>query len=244
MVLEQYRADVVHRMEASVPHYHVEIILCLVLISLTGGLFTVMAYLTTYVTEYDLESYNAGYAQVTVGYAFSVLAVILGFLDQAYLVKTHDDILWRMYVCCCLGGLVMLLPLVFPSSLYICWIATTCYMFFNGPLYGYLYDWMNRLTYTTETGTALLTFGMNAGSAIVIVTVIGIWYNLGAGPVSLIYCGIVTMWIPLPLLWIAQYQSYRKDIQASWKAQQGKALDTRGAYEVIPDSEQPSSMDF
>jgi fucose permease len=226
-------ASVVTRMEASVPHYRVEFFLCMAMVLLAGGLFTVMAYLTTYVEDLDLESYDEGYAQVTVGYAFSVIGVVLGFLDQAYFVKNHHDLLVRMLVCCFLGGAVMLLPVIFPDSLTVLWFSTTAYMFFNGPTYGYAYDWMNRLTYTTDRGTAIVTFGVNA-PAFVVVAVIGIWYTGGVGPVTLMYCGVVTMWLTIPCLWIGQYQSYRRDVKAI-----DLSSDRRGSYEAIPDHDEP-----
>ncbi len=222
----------VKRMEAAVPHYHVEIVLCVIMISITGGLFTLMAYLTTYVQDLNLESYDAGYAQVTVGYAFSVIAVAAGFLDQANNIQNQEQLFKRLLLCTFFGGAVMIFPLIFPDSLVVLWISTTVYMTLNGPTYGYTYDWMNRLTYTSETGTAIVTFGMNASAAIVVVIVVAIWYTFGAGPMTLMYSTVLSMWLAIPLLWLAQHLSYRKDVIHS-----SQTNDRRGNYQPIPDDD-------
>lgn len=229
--------EAVPNAEESVPHYYVEIVLCVIMVLIIGGLFTVMAYLTTYAEERGLESYNAGYAEVTIGYVCSVIAIIPGFLDQAYYITCQQDIRNRLYLFALLGGGVMVFPILFPDSLIVLWLSTSLYMTLNGPMYGYLYDWMNRLTYTTETGTAILTMGMNAGAAIVIVFVMWVWSFVGS--ITLMYCGLLTMWLTVPFIWLAERVSYRKDIQ-------GKAVtqDQRGNHQPIPNHDMPLSDDL
>lgn len=54
-----------------------------------------------------------------------------------------------------------------PSSAKMAWVGIIIYGVGNGPAIGYTFDLNNRITIPSETGLAVVTFGINAGASVV-----------------------------------------------------------------------------
>ena len=75
----------------------------------------------------------------------------------------------------------MLLMLVWPDSPLCFWLGLALYGLGNGPCIGYCYDLNNRLTVPSETGMAVVMFGLNFGASLVPYGAAMLWDHTVAG---------------------------------------------------------------
>ncbi len=236
-------AEHCERGHVSAPHYYVEIILAIVLLAYTGGEYTLLSYLTTFAVDIDIESYDSAYYQATVSWFLVFVGMILAILDQSrelpdghehpvvkqpessspwsipniFSAVTNDTLPAKIMFCLFIDGLCMFaftLPWIRQSKVAF-WISTCIFSVFNGPIFGYSMDWLNRATYATEYSTGIAMTGVNAGASAGILFTLLCWYGLGMGVWSVIYVAGAMTWIVIPLVWYSRYLSYRVEVNPS-----------------------------
>ena len=189
----------------AVLHYYVEIVISIMVFCFIGGKVTTTAYLSTYVLQTGLLSTHQGSVLILVLWLSITVGRLAGVQDQRYL--TNKTLPIHLSVLCLGGFLSMLLIMRFPQGTNSLWIGFAFYGLFNGPCVGYCYDLNNRITYPTEISMSIVMFGLNFGAAFVPYITTLIW-NQGAGPQALIITTLLSMAIPLPLLWTTKFLSY------------------------------------
>lgn len=199
---------------AESPHYHVEMVIAMMVFCYIGGKVTTTAYLGSYVSETDIISSTAGARLILVLWIAITVGRLAGVIDQSFL--TNKTLPIHLSLLSTGGVLSMLLILWYPNSKDMLWVGVAFYGLFNGPCVGYCYDWNNRITYPSEASMAIVMFGLNFGASLVPYTTTLIW-NHGGGPETLIVMVFLSMLVPLPLLHITRYLSYDPAINPRMK---------------------------
>ncbi len=195
------------------PHYYVEIIIAIVVMLLYGGETLVTSYLQPYVKNLDIESISTAKYQLVVMWGVAFVSRLIGIYDQAYLL-TNKNILWHIDIFLVIG-IASLIPIVVNlESSTALWYGLAFYGFAFGPLVGYVYDWLNRSTSVSETSTAIVVFGMNVGTSLVLYVTTEIW-NLEDSAVIMFYATLFTVIVPMPLLHLSRYLSYVPEINSN-----------------------------
>jgi predicted MFS family arabinose efflux permease len=192
-----------------IPHYHVEIVIALMVFSFIGGKVAITAYLATYVDETDVIKDERGTYLVLVLWIAITVGRLAGVYDQRFL--SNKTLPMHLTVFCVGGFLSMSLIIWFPSNPQALWIGIAFYGLFNGPCVGYCYDLNNRMTHPSEASMSIVMFGLNFGASLIPYVTSMIW-DLGGGPRTLILVTFATMLIPLPLLHLTKYLSYDSKI--------------------------------
>jgi fucose permease len=192
-----------------IPHYHVEIVIALMVFFFVGGKVTTTAYLATYVDETDVIRDERGTYLVLVLWIAITVGRLAGVYDQRFL--SNKTLPIHLTVFCVGGFLSMLLILWFPRNSQALWIGVAFYGLFNGPCVGYCYDLNNRMTHPSEASMSIVMFGLNFGASLIPYVTSMIW-DMGGGPRALILVTFATMFVPLPLLRLTKYLSYDSTI--------------------------------
>jgi len=187
------------------PHYNVEMIIAIMVFCFVGGKVTMTAYLTSYVDETEVIGEDRETALILVLWLAITIGRLAGVQDQRFL--TNKTLPSHLTFFAIGGTLSMLLIAWFPSSAKSLWIGVGFYGLFNGPCVGYCYDWNNRITYPSEKSMSIVMFGLNFGASLVPYITSYAWTN-GGGPSVLIIVTLLTMFIPLPCLYLTRYLSY------------------------------------
>jgi predicted MFS family arabinose efflux permease len=188
-----------------IPHYHVEIVIAIMVFFFIGGKVTTTAYLATYVNETDVLKDEKGTYLVLVLWIAITVGRLAGVHDQRFL--SNKTLPIHLTIFCVGGFLSMLLIIWFPKNSQALWIGVAFYGLFNGPCVGYCYDLNNRMTHPSEASMSIVMFGLNFGASLIPYVTSMIW-NMGGGPRALIQVTFATMLIPLPLLHLTKYLSY------------------------------------
>lgn len=192
-----------------IPHYHVEIVISIMVFFFIGGKVAITAYLATYVDETDVIKDEKGTYLVLVLWIAITVGRLAGVYDQRFL--SNKTLPIHLTVFCVGGFLSMLLIIWFPNNSQALWIGVAFYGLFNGPCVGYCYDLNNRMTHPSEASMSIVMFGLNFGASLIPYVTSVIW-DLGGGPSALILVTFATMLIPLPLLHLTKYLSYDSKI--------------------------------
>jgi predicted MFS family arabinose efflux permease len=208
------------------PHYNVEIVIACMVFCFIGGKVSMTAYLKTYVDDTGVLSTGDASYLILVFWIAITIGRLAGVQDQRFV--TNETLPLHLTILCIGGFLSMLLILWFPDSADCLWIGIAFYGLFNGPCVGYSYDWNNRTTYPTEKSMSIVMFGLNFGASLVPYLTAVIW-NHGGGPMTLIVVTFLSMFTPLPLLYITKYLSYDPVINPYMKT----------SYAELPQDEQP-----
>jgi MFS family permease len=194
------------------PHYYVEILIALTVMLIYGGETLVTSYLTTYVESEGVETSDTAKYQLVAMWGVAFFSRILGILDQAYQI-TNNNILWHTYIFLAFG-IVSILPIVINTeSSTVLWVGLSCYGFAFGPLIGYVYDWLNRSTAVSETSTAIVVFGMNVGTSLVLYVTTEIW-SLADNAVVMFYVVLISVILPIPFLHWSRLLSYIPEVNS------------------------------
>lgn len=207
------------------PHYHVEIVIGLMVFCFIGGKVTSTAYLDTYIDETGVVDSTHEAAVVFVLWIAITIGRLAGVYDQRFL--TNKTLPVHLSVFCVGGFLSMLLILWFPNNSQSFWVGVAFYGLFNGPCVGYCYDLNNRITYPTENSMSIVMFGLNFGASLVPYLTTLVWNTFG-GPKTLIVVVFLSMFLPLPLLHVTKYISYDPAVNPRLKH----------AYSSIPTDEE------
>jgi fucose permease len=176
---------------------------------MAGAKVTLIAYLPTYVEQTEVIDPHTSSKLLLSFWIWVTLGRFLGIQDLRFIT---NDTLPSHYVLLSLCGLVAsALILIYPKSSQCLWIGVSAYGAFNGPLLGYCYDYANRLTYPTEESMAIVMFGLNTGASLVPFFTTLAWRSL-FGPRALILVLILSMFLPLPLLWLAKHLKYTREV--------------------------------
>ena len=146
---------------------------------------------------------------------------------------TTETLPWKIISCLVTGSFAMLLftlPYLRHCN-WMFWIATSIFSLSNGPLVGYVLDWLNRTTYATEFATGIALSGVNIGPpAMLLVTLIS-WYGFDLGMWAVIYCAVTVPLIGVPLIWYSRTMSYRSEVNPKYDS--NKDID-RDRYQYMP----------
>jgi predicted MFS family arabinose efflux permease len=197
-----------------IPHYHVEMVIALMVFCFIGGKVTMTSYLDSYVDDTGLMSDSNEEFLILVLWIAITIGRLAGVYDQRFL--TNKTLPVHLTLWCIGGAMAMLLILWFPNSVDCLWIGIAFYGLFNGPCVGYCYDWNNRITYPTEISMSIVMFGLNFGASLVPYLTATIWNN-GGGPTTLMVMTFLSMSLPLPLLHISKYLSYDPAVNPTLK---------------------------
>jgi predicted MFS family arabinose efflux permease len=200
--------------KGKVPHYHVEIVIAIMVFCFIGGKVTSTAYLDTYIDDTNVISTSHEAAAVFVLWIAITIGRLAGVYDQGFL--TNKTLPEHLSILCVGGFCAMLLILWFPKNSTAFWVGIAFYGLFNGPCVGYCYDLNNRITYPTEKSMSIVMFGLNFGASLVPYITTLVW-NHGGGPISLIVTIFLSMFIPLPLLYTTKYLSYDPSVNPRMK---------------------------
>ena len=190
---------------AESPHYHVEIVIAIMVFFYIGGKVTITAYLGSYVSDTDILTADQGARLILVLWIAITVGRLAGVIDQGFL--TNKTLPIHLSLLSTGGVMSMLLILWYPDSKDILWIGVAFYGLFNGPCVGYCYDWNNRITYPSEISMSIVMFGLNFGASLMPYCTTLAWNN-GGGPQTLIVVIFLSMLLPLPLLHVTKYLSY------------------------------------
>ena len=196
------------------PHYHVEMVISLMVFCFIGGKVTSTAYLDTYVDETGVIEVSMESRLVLVLWIAITIGRLAGVQDQRFL--TNKTLPIHLSVLCLGGLLSMLIIIWFPNNASALWVGVAFYGLFNGPCVGYCYDLNNRITYPTEKSMSIVMFGLNFGASLVPYITTLIW-GRGGGPKTLIYVIMISMTLPFPLLHVTKYLSYDPTVNPSIK---------------------------
>jgi fucose permease len=199
------------------PHYHVEMVIGLMVFCFIGGKVTMTSYLETYVDDKDILTDTQAEWLIMVLWIAITIGRLAGVYDQRFL--TNRSLPIHLTLFCIGGALSMLLILWFPDNADCLWIGIAFYGLFNGPCVGFCYDWNNRITYPTEASMSIVMFGLNFGASLVPYITAYVWDYLGGGPMTLMVMTFLSMSLPLPLLYTTKYLSYDPQINPLLKNQ-------------------------
>jgi len=194
--------------DAVIPHYHVEIIIAVVVFFLVGGKVAMTAYLNDYVTETKVIDGVYANAVVLVLWLSIACGRLLGIWDQ----RTLTDESCQNHLLVLLVSSVLMLCLIvsdYTSAMKL-WIGVGLYGFVSGPCVGYCYDLLNRFTYPTELSMSIVMFGTNFGASVVPFAVPLIWAASSFGPKALMITVLLCSMAPIPLVLLAAYVRYPK----------------------------------
>jgi len=208
------------------PHYYVEMVISVMVFCLVGGKVAITAYLEAYVDDTGIIPASQETYLILVLWVMITIGRLAGVQDQRFL--TNATLPTHLSFFLIGGTLSMLLVLWFPTSATCLWIGVAAFGLFNGPCVGYCYDWNNRITYPSEKSMSIVMFGLNFGASLVPYIVSYCW-NIGGGPTTLTVVSLLTMLIPLPLMYWTPYLSYDTGINPMMK----------NAYTTIPQADTP-----
>ena len=195
------------------PHYRVEMVISVMVFCFIGGKVTTTAYLSTYVAETAVITTREGSILILVLWLAITVGRLAGVQDQRFL--TNQTLPQHLSMFCTGGFLAMLLVFLFPHSSDALWIGVAAYGLFNGPCVGYCYDLNNRITYPSEKSMAIVMFGLNFGASLVPYITSVAWSRGGAQ--TLVLSTLVSMFVPLPLLFLTKYLSYDPNVNPLMK---------------------------
>ena len=190
-------------------HYNVEMNIAIMVFWVIGGGVTLNAYLDTYVDITGVLNPLKDSSLLLVLWINIALGRLIGVADQQFI---NTKSLINHLSLFLIGGFISIsLVLIFPKNGDCLWIAVAFYGLWNGPCLGYCYDLNNRITYSTEKSMSIVMFGLNFGASLVPYLTTVVWNRFG-GPITLPVVVFISMFIPLPLLFIAPYLSYDPNI--------------------------------
>ena len=192
----------------SPPHYWVEIIVGFVTAfsNYCGLVFT--SYFYAYVEQSGVEPTTFVDAQITIFWATVTLGRLIGSIDQYCYINDYNII---PHILLWIGGGVITATMwliLWQSELGV-WITTALLGFFVGPLVGYIYDLVHRLTLPSEASTTILTLVTFAGGRALMYACSLSW-NAGAGPRSLIASMVIALLLAMPCVIYGKDISYLK----------------------------------
>ena len=191
------------------PHYHVEILVGCAAGLINGCGLMMSSYLSTYVTETKVETYNLVKYQLTLFWATVTIGRVVGTADQYFFV-TDDNLLWHTMVWIVFSTLKTVVWLVLWEEERGIWIVALLLGFCFGPLIGYVIDWVHRLTTPSEASTTILMLVSFVVSHAMMYFCSVIW-EAGGGPRTLIVMIMISLLLIIPMIWIGKYVSYFSD---------------------------------
>ena len=195
-----------HGHDSSIPHFHTEMTISIMLFCFVGGSISATAYIESYIDQTHVISGSQKGNLVFILWISITLGRIVGVQDQRSL---SDSGLTKHLSSLCIGGFLSMLAIfIFPDSQLALWVGVSLYGFFHGPTVGYCQDLNNRLTLPTEKSMAIVMFGLNCGASFVPYFVTVLWDFYSCGPLTLIGATGLSMIVPLPLVFFASYISY------------------------------------
>ena len=194
--------------DISIPHYHTEILIAIMLFCFVGGGVSCTAYLESYVDQtsaidkkFKEKLFLALWLSITIGR-------FLGVYLQRFL--SDDGIIFSTSILSLGGFFGMFLIFLFPTSSLALWTGTILYGLFHGPTVGYCQDLNNRLTLLNENSMAIVMFGLVCGASFIPFFTAYIWKRTEV-PIAFIVVVGLSMLVPLPLLYLSNKVSYKKN---------------------------------
>ncbi|KAG5189814.1 major facilitator superfamily domain-containing protein [Tribonema minus] len=203
-----------------VHEYRIELLVAFMVFWLIGGKVGATAYLTQYVEDTGVIAPACASLLIVVLWAAITLGRCVGIHLQRD--ATPRALYAQTTLLCVAGAAAAALPLLFPSSAAVLWIAVALWGLFNGPSIGYCYDLNNRATAPSEVGMSVVMFGLNSGASLVPYALAAAWRGAAAaaggaaaaGARALFAFALVSHALPLPALLAVRALHRRKGYQA------------------------------
>ncbi len=186
-------------------HYHVEMLVSLMVFLFIGSKVTLTSYLYSFVEQTHMIEPKYQSRLLLVLWISITIGRLAGVYDQRFL--SNQTLPVHLFVQSLGATLSMVLILLFPHKSTALWIGIAFFGIFNGPCVGYCYDLNNRLTYPSEMSMAIVMLGLNFGASLVPFVASWIWHE-EKDPWVLIWVAAITNAIPLGLIFVAKRLSY------------------------------------
>ena len=188
------------------PHYYTEITIAIMLFFYVGGGVTATAYLETFISETKITDEKLKEKLFLIFW----LAITVGRITSCYYQRFLDNkgIIYSLSFFSVGGFLSIYSILFFTDSKIVIWIGIIFYGFMHGPTVGYCQDLNNRLTILDNgKSMSIVMFGLVLGASFLPFLTGYIWKYYKFPQIFLYIVGI-SMLIPLPLIYVANYVSY------------------------------------
>ncbi len=192
--------------QGSPPHYYVEIIVGIAASLSNGAVLSFSAYFTTYVSDVDIESTEYAKYQYTLFWLMLSIGRIVGTIDQ-YTYVTDNNLVGHIVTWMSLVATIAVIWYIFWDSSTALWIIAPCLGFCGGPILGYIYDWVHRLTLPSELSTTIIFLNAFAGGHALMYVCAYIW-DAGGGPRTLMGVMFATSILSIPFVWWGKEVSY------------------------------------
>lgn len=195
--------------DVEVQHYHVELLISLMIFLMIGGGEGIMFYLKIYINDTGVLPNEDGPTIFLVFFIAVTVGKLIGIADQAYL--TNDSIVMHFFVLLAGSSVALGYIWYYPDDSNALWLGITFFGACQGPAIAYCFDLCNRLALCTELSISILMLGMNLGVSLVPYMASLLWTKY-LGPISIFCVGTWTMVLCIPLLFLAPRFSYLQTV--------------------------------
>ena len=187
-------------------HYHVELIVGMAAVCANGIGLMVTSYISPYAEKTHIETPDIAEYQLTLFWFFLTIGRILGSIDQTFFI-TDDNIVGHTntWILCAIAITILWFPF-WLSSIGL-WIIVPLLGLFVGPIIGYAFDYVHRLTLPSEASSTILMLWTFVGGHIIVYSCSAIW-SLGAGPRTLIGMVLITLIVVIPCMMSGKRWTY------------------------------------
>lgn len=187
------------------PHYHVEMVVSVILFFVIGGINSATTFIAQYVDSAEIISYEKEPQIIFVFWIMVTVGRLLGVLDQIFISTT--TIPYHMGIALFVGIIGMIIAISAQYSGEALWVGMVVYGIGSGPIVGFCSDLISRVTYSSSVSYGMIMFGYNLGLAIVPYVTTLFWSRL-YGEKCLLVIILLTMALPMMILPSIQYLSY------------------------------------
>ncbi|KAJ8614434.1 hypothetical protein CTAYLR_000779 [Chrysophaeum taylorii] len=190
--------------EKTAGKYHLELIFGATVFWLIGGKVDTTSYIVTYVKSTGVIQNSDASISLLLLWIMITIGRLVGLQDQINLKKQGKrEVYLHLTAWLFTGTFGMLLAALFPTRSWAFWVGVSLYGLGNGPCVGYVYDLVNRMTVHSEMGMSIVMFGLNFGASLVPYLTTVAWDYTSAGPETLVWVTLLSMFIPMPLLFLS-----------------------------------------
>ncbi len=192
-------------------NYYADICIAFLILFIIGSGTSTTAYLQTYAEDTDIVSTNTSNFQLYMLLFTMTIGILFSLFLRNYLFTEDEHLPWIFTIFALLSTVGALLLLVIPDKdASVLWSGLIIYGFFSKPCVGFAFQWLTMITSANETSFAIAYVGLNAGSGIVPYITTALW-SYGIGPDALFVVLVACMLLSIPLLFISQRLSCKKE---------------------------------
>ena len=194
---------------ADPPHYWSDMTISLMILFIIGGSNAFSIYIETYVDDTGILPSQWKAMVLMLFFGAGTVANIIGIFIQ---MDIGDRRLSQVTAAVLVGGAVgMMLVIGWPEDTTALWIGVTLYGFASAVTVGFCFNIANRLSYPSAKSTSIIMMGSSIGVSLIpyLSSVVYKWYH---SPLTIMYFALVSMLVPIVLLYVAPKFSYLRHI--------------------------------